>query len=511
MRPVVLLFLVFPFLNADGCNKRFLSTGIVCVCNATYCDQIPPPNVVKGHAALYESSKSGKRLDRSVLTSVGTQPSGDVVITLDPSKKYQKMIGFGAAFTDATGANLKSLPNNMANRLIQQNFSPEGLGYTLGRVPIASCDFSTRVYSYDDVDGDFYLNNFALVREDFQWKIPYIKMAQQFSNYKLKLIASPWAAPGWMKTNGQMQDGGQLLGDFGGPYWQTWTHYLIRFLEEYGKNDISFWAMTPQNEPANGNIKGYPFQTMFLSPEMERDFVKSLLGPALRSSIYGKNVSIIIVDDNRNQIPTYANVILADIDAAVYVAGIGAHWYSDDYFGPELLTQVHNSFPDKFILGTESCPGWQSWAVKPLLGSWDRAEQITADIIGDMNNWSTGFMDWNMALDPAAGPNWANNSADGPIIVFANQTEYYKQPVWYAMGHFSKFALPNGYKIDVQASVKSSLQLTGFVNPDGSRVLVAFNNATDTAKTVVVKDTSNPNSYFQYSVGANTITTLYIQ
>lgn len=123
-------------------------------------------------------------------------------ISVNEKKLYQTFKGFGAAFTDSAGINMMNLPASMRETILRQYFSPDGLGYTLGRVPIASCDFSTHEYSYDDVVGDLAMNNFNLTQEDFTYKIPFIKRAQQLSNNKLKLFATPWSAPGWMKTNG---------------------------------------------------------------------------------------------------------------------------------------------------------------------------------------------------------------------------------------------------------------------------------------------------------------------
>ncbi|CAN8029207.1 unnamed protein product, partial [Ixodes persulcatus] len=130
--------------------------------------------------------------------------------------------------------------------------------------------------------------------------------------------------------------------------------------------------------------------------------------------------------------------VLGDPEAAKFVQGVAVHWYANDYMGPWVLDKTHNNFPDKFILATEACEGWRSSDVeKVILGSWNRAENYAHDILEDLLHWATGWVDWNLALDLSGGPNWANNFVDSPIIVNATGREFYKQPMYYALAHFS--------------------------------------------------------------------------
>ena len=137
-----------------------------------------------------------------------------------------------------------------------------GLGYTVGRVPMASCDFSTHEYSYDDVANDFNLTNFNLTAEDFRYKIPYILKASTAAGGNLRLFSTPWSPPGWMKSNGRMKGGGVMKGDMNGQYYQTWAKYFVRFFEEYHKAGIDFWGTTIQNEPTSGLDPFWKWQTM---------------------------------------------------------------------------------------------------------------------------------------------------------------------------------------------------------------------------------------------------------
>ena len=153
------------------------------------------------------------------------------MLNVDPSQQFQEIFGFGGAFTDAAGINLNRLSDATKNTLMIQYFSKDnGIGYTIGRVPMASCDFSTHEYSYDDIDGDMDLKNFNLTEEDLTLKIPYILQASKLTapGEGLKLFSTPWSAPGWMKTNGHMKGGGELKGDINGDYYITWANYFIK-------------------------------------------------------------------------------------------------------------------------------------------------------------------------------------------------------------------------------------------------------------------------------------------
>jgi glucosylceramidase len=137
-------------------------------------------------------------------------------------------------------------------------------------VPIASCDFSTHEYSYDDTAGDMTMDNFALAPEDIQYKIPLLKQAKQLSNGQLRIFASPWSAPGWMKTNDEMRGSGLLDGPIDGPYYESYATYLVKFFEAYHDQGVEFWGMTSQNEPTTGRKKDFKWQTMFFNASMQR-------------------------------------------------------------------------------------------------------------------------------------------------------------------------------------------------------------------------------------------------
>ncbi|XP_037509141.1 lysosomal acid glucosylceramidase-like [Rhipicephalus sanguineus] len=475
---------------AHDCQTRDYGWGsFVCVCSPKRCDFVGDiGGLLSGAAVVFESSKAGLRFAKTTTTFGETTDVADgeesEVLLINSSRTYQRVLGFGGAFTDSVGINLNSLPTNMRDYILKSYYSKEGIEYNMGRIPLASTDFSVRKYTYDDSPDDFELKNFTLAPEDFDLKIPYIKKAMSLSGDFVWFFGSSWSSPAWMKTNGELEGLGFLKGQPGGPYYKTWAKYHVRFVEEYEKQGVPIWGMTTQNEPTSGFVPFYPWQTLGFTPWSQRDFVKLDLGPALEEAGYGEGkVKVMIFDDNRLFLPFWANVVLSDDEAAKYVHGVGVHWYKNKFIGPSVLDDVRENFPDKFILATEACTGYETMTLnKVKLGSWDRAERYASDIIEDLNHGVGGWTDWNLVLNTEGGPNWVGNYVDSPIIVNATAEEFYKQPMYYAMGHFSKF-IPRG-SIRIFSSMEQNdildifgkeLEHTAFLRPDSAVVVVVLN------------------------------------
>lgn len=502
-----LTFLFALCLGAPCVLKTVKPGSLVCVCNSSYCDTAPTvAKLTKGQYVIITSTQSGKRFNTEVFKTANST-TVDAIYRVNLNETRQAINGFGGAFTDAAGINIASLPANAQNNLIASYFGRDGLGYTIGRVPMASCDFSTHPYSYDDTPGDFNLTKFALTKEDLNYKIPYIKKAFSMSPMPIKMFGSPWSAPAWMKGNKNMTGKGSLIGNPGGPYYKTWANYFVRFIQEYEKHNISFWGMTGQNEPVDGLEADFPFQCMGFTPEMYRDFIKMDLGPALEKAGYGK-VKLMMLDDQRLFLIDWAKVVLGDPDANKYIAGIGIHWYLDTFLPASLITDAHNLFPNKFIFATEACEGSLPWQKDtPVdLGSWTRGAVYASDIIDDLNNWVTGWTDWNIALSTKGGPNWVSNFDDSPIIVNEAQQEFYKQPMFYVMGHFSKYLVPDSVWVSVKASKSEpDIQITAFQRPDKSVAAVIHNLGTEDVKLAL---TDGSSGYLQVTSPAKSIQTV---
>lgn len=442
----------------------------MCVCDATQCETLDPvPTVPRGDFVKYTSSKVGLRFK----SSIGKfEPVQQASVTIDRSVRKQSITGFGGAFTDSTGINVNSLPEPTRTTLLRSYFAEDGIEYNIGRVPIGGTDFSTFGYSYLDSqeEGANYANekNYTLVMEDLEYKISLIKQARELTSSRLDLFASAWTAPKAWKTNGEYAGYGLLIED----YYQAWADYFIRFLDLYKDEDVEFWALTTGNEPMTGLIAITLIPSVgWYAPE-KSVWIRENLGPALKNSQH-TNTLLLGFDDQRIIVNKFEEVIAND-ETRSYIDGMAIHWYWDRLAPPSVLDNFHEKFPDIFIFGTEACRGELPLEQDVILGSWDRGEHYATDIMEDLQHWVTGWTDWNMALDLEGGPTYIKNNVDSPIIVNATAGEFYKQPMYYAMGHFSKFLQRGSIRIGLDDKY-DGVTLVAFERPDGSTAIVVIN------------------------------------
>lgn len=378
-------------------------------------------------------------------------------ITIDPRKRFQKMEGFGGAFTEAAAVTWQKLPPEKQAEVMQAYFDPDnGLGYTMGRTHINSCDFALGNYAYAEVAGDFSLEHFSLAR-DRAAIVPMLKEALRLSG-GLKLFASPWSPPAWMKTNTQMNGGGRLLPECR----DVWARYYCRYIREYEKEGIPFWGLTVQNEPEASQS----WDSCLYSAEEERDFVRDYLGPTLQKEGLG-HLNLMIWDHNRDGIYERARVVYDDPLAAQYVWGAAFHWYVGDHF--DNLIAVHEAFPDKHLLFSEGCQEGG-----PHTGEWGVGERYGHSLINDLNRWTVAWVDWNLVLDERGGPNHVGNYCSAPILVDTQAGLPLYQSSFYYLGHFSRYIRPGAERI-LHASTTDALETTAFLNPDGKIAVVVMN------------------------------------
>ncbi|XP_048514285.1 putative glucosylceramidase 4 [Athalia rosae] len=451
-----------------------MSSSVYCVCNSTYCDDVPQVFQPRGEGkyTLVSSGKNGQRFLISEGNFAKKNPTGgsDVVTTLivDEEETYQEIIGFGTSATDAAGMNIRDLSESAQEEFLKSFFSEDGIQYNLIRVPMGATDFSTRGYSYAMKKNDILLKDFALAQEDFDYKIPFLKKAFELNDRRMKLIASPWSASPWMKTNGQWTGPSSLKRE----YWQMWANYFAKFFDAYRKEGLDFWGLTPQNEPMLGFLSP-PIALMGWSAADERDWVINFLSPILEEGGYG-NLSIIIGDGMRHLLPDWPKVIMGDPEGRRLVAGTGVHWYLDGIAHTNRLDETHQMFPEKFIIYTESSSGVFDHQ-KVELGSWSRAENYAQSIIETISHWVSGWIDWNMAVDLQGGPNWLKNFVDATVIVNKTADEFYKQPTFYVMGHFAKYVTPGSVKIGVKNRENRRIPTVAFKRSDNATVVVLLN------------------------------------
>ncbi len=356
------------------------------------------------------------------------------------SSTFQTIIGFGGAFTDAASFIFSKLNSTLQAQVLNMYFSDQGLRYNMARLPIGSCDFSLMNYNYDSTSGDANLTKFSIDHDKSQI-IPLIKKANatilKGSGDALYIVATPWSPPNWLKENNSPYcptdcAGGCVLKD---QYRDTWALYFSKFLSAYKAEGVDIWGITIQNEP---EYCPHNYEAMHFTPEAERDFLKDHLGPKLSQD--HPDVNILIYDHNKDHVVNWVQTIYSDAEAAKYVWGTAIHWYTGDQF--DNVNQAHNLFPNKPILATEATEAREENPANPV---WGKGEHYAHDIIGDLNNWVVGWIDWNLVLDIQGGPNHKGpNNCEGPelcgfdgmLLANTDKQIIYPQVFYYYMGHF---------------------------------------------------------------------------
>lgn len=389
-----------------------------------------------------------------------TQPC----IFVDPDKTFQTFMGIGGALTDASAETFAKLSAQKQEEFLTAYYNADkGIGYTVARTNIHSCDFSSGSYTYVK-DGDKELNTFS-IDHDRQCRIPFIKRVQAAAGGKLQLYASPWSPPAFMKDNNDMLHGGKLRRD----YYQSWANYFVRFVKAYEKEGIPIWGVTIQNEPMAKQI----WESCIFTAEEETDFLKNYLGPTFHKQGLASK-KIIVWDHNRDLIFQRASTLLNDKQAARYAWGIGFHWYEDWSGGDQVfenLKRVNESYPDKPLFFTEGCNGPFNM---DSINNWKLGERYGRSMINDFNNGTVGWTDWNVLLDEIGGPNHVKNYCFAPIHANTKTGDLIYTNSYYYIGHFSKYIKPGAKRI-VSSSSRSPLITTAFKNKNGKIVVVVMN------------------------------------
>jgi glucosylceramidase len=417
-------------------------------------------------ARIYVTDREGGRrlseIDPGLFAPLEQPEEHRPTIMLDASKTFQTIVGIGGALTDASAETFFKLPEERQKELLTAFFDREkGSGYSLCRISIHSCDFSSASYTYDDVAGDTGLVHFS-IEPDLKFKIPFIRAAVEKSGREIRLLASPWSPPAWMKTNNDVLHGGKLRAE----YRQTWADYFVRFVHEYEKAGVSVWGLTVQNEP----MAVQPWESCIFTAAEERDFVKDFLGPALKhAGLSGRK--LMIWDHNRGIMYQRAEVVYDDSLAAQYVWGTAFHWYVGDHFDNVRL--VHDSYPEKELLFTEGSV--EKFDAGRLL-DWTAGETYARSMINDFNNWASGWLCWNVLLDEKGGPNHVGNYCMAPIIGDTKTGELTYTNSFYYIEHFSRFIRPGARRIACSSN-NDDLLATAFMNADGRIAVVVFNGS----------------------------------
>ena len=387
-------------------------------------------------------------------------------VFVDPSKTFQTFLGIGGAITDASAEVFARLSKEKQLEFLNAYYSKDkGIGYSLIRTNIHSCDFSSDMYTYvaeDDAD----LKTFS-IDHDKKFKIPLIKKATETAGGKITLYASPWSPPAFMKDTKNMLKGGKLLPEF----YQSWANYYVKFINSYQKEGIPVWGLTVQNEP----MATQTWESCIYTAEEERDFLKNYLGPTLAKAGLGDK-KITVWDHNRDLMTQRATTILDDPEANKYVWGVGFHWYETWTGGLPMFENVgavKELYPNKNLLFTEGCNEKFDPTKYQL---WTNGERYGKSIINDFNNGTVGWTDWNILLDEKGGPNHVGNYCFAPIHADTKTGELIYTPSYYFIGHFSKFIGKEAKRISTTTS-RSQLISTSFLNQDGKVITVVMNQS----------------------------------
>ena len=425
-------------------------------------------------------------------------------VIVRPDVVKQTITGIGSSFTESSAYVLAHLDVAKRLEVMDKIYSERGANFSLTRTPIGATDFAVHgKYSYAEVEDDETLEHFSIapdqdgfsatqhpgIKDETFDLLPMIKEALAIKSKQadkdLKIIASAWTAPPWMKDiedwyipgtpeNNHQGTGGQLKPQ----YVQTFADYITRYLDAYRAEGVDIWGLTPVNEP-HGNSGQW--ESMHFTPETQNDFIKNHLGPTLKVHDYG-DVKLLIYDQNRDGLEHWTDLIFGDPETTPFVDGVAVHWYESTYkVYEEVFDRVHDKFPGFSIIHTEGtiddlgkdAPGgvldpvrfkesgwfdnddfwWNAnatdWAYTATWAPnsedhpiYTPVHRYARNIIVSLNHWMEGWIDWNVVLDRNGGPNHVGNFCGAPIMIDLDSGQIYYTPIYFVLAQFSRTIRP---------------------------------------------------------------------
>ena len=413
------------------------------------------------------------------------RPAG-TVIEIDPSQRFQEITGFGASITDSSAWLIQNkLNEKQRETLMQELFGTPGLGLSFTRLTIGGSDFSLKHHSFNDMpkgETDYELKNFSIEanRADV---LPTVKRALAI-NPQLKVMASPWSAPGWMKTSDSL-----IKGSLKPEAYRAFAQYLVRYVDAYKAEGVPMFALTLQNEP---HFEPADYAGMRVDPESRAAFIGGHLGPLLKKA--HPEVRILDWDHNWDEMYSPAQV-LADKKANKYVDGVAWHCYGGDV---RVMGALHDAYPDKETWFTECSGG--DWAP-----DWDNNLQFFTGtlVIKGTRGWAKGVLLWNLALDENKGPFVGGCKTCRGVVTIDSKTGAISRNVeYYALSHASRFVRPGAHRIASTSGV-GGLDTAAFRNKDGSTALLVANPAKEPKSFTVRLDGKG----FSYTLPARSVAT----
>jgi len=391
-------------------------------------------------------------------------------VAVEDGRTYQEVDGFGASFTDSAAYLIhRVLEPQQRAELMKRLFDPHaGIGLSVLRNPMGASDYARDFYSYDDMpagETDAELRRFSIAHDE-EDIIPLLQEAVRL-NPDLKLMASPWSPPGWMKTSGSMI-GGELIKE----YYPVYADYFVRYIQAYAAHGLPIYAVTPQNEAlySPGHYPG-----MIMTPEAQIDFIRNHLKP--RFVRHRIDTKILCYDHNWDR-PDYPRAVLEQAHAEV--DGVAWHWYGGH---PSAQSEIYEAFPDKEVHMTEGSGG--EW-IPPFEPAFSHVMRMG---IETLRNYGKSFVLWNMALDENNGPTvpgFGRSTCRGVVRINQQTKELEYTLDYYALAHFSTCIRPGALRLASDSADDSPIGSVACRNRDGSTAVVLFNDS-DTPENVAVK------------------------
>lgn len=400
-----------------------------------------------------------KNIVESEYAFAGDEGQENWLINLYPQMKYQTMEGFGGAVTDSAGY-VYSLMNDVQKKeLITKYFDKDQMKYNQVRIPIDSCDFSLEHYEADSDPDDVDWKAFSFERVE-KYILPLLDAAEEAYGGKLDIMLTPWSPPAYMKTNGERNHGGKLKEK----YRERWAEYICRYIEEYRSRGYHVTKLTLQNEPKAVQT----WDSCVYTAKEEKRFLKDYIWPALQAH-HLDDIEIYIWDHNKERAFEWAEEIM-DEETDHMIAGVAFHWYSGDHF--EALRMIQEKFPHKKLLLSEACIEYSKFAADDYLKN---AQKYAHDLIGNLNQGLSTFLDWNLILDEEGGPNHVKNFCDAPFLYDTKKTELIQGNIADYLWHFSHFIEPGAVRIGV-SRYTDELEITAF--EQGEHIIFVLLNRT---------------------------------
>ncbi len=523
---------------------------------------------------IYITSESGDKIAERENVQFSKGRAKGTVLTVNPDSVKQTMDGIGSSFTESSAFVLSHLEPSKRLEVMDAIFGEKGANFSLARTHIGACDFSVKgKYSYADKTGDKKLGSFTLkpdmegfskteypgVIDEKYDLLPMIREALAIKNNQtdkdLRIVASAWTAPAWMKDindwyitgtpeNNYQGTGGSLKRE----YEETYADYLIKYLDAYRAEGVDIWGITPVNEPHGNNGQ---WESMNFTPETQNEFIRKYLGPKLKS---GENseVRLLIYDQNRDGLEHWTDVILSDLETSGYVYGTAVHWYESTFrVYEDVFDRVTEKFPDHAIIHTEGCiddlgkpapagitdpvkfqeKDWfdndsfwwnrnaTDWA---YTATWEGVKsedhpiyapvhRYARNIIVSIDHWLRGWIDWNVVLDHNGGPNHVGNYCGAPIMINTETGQIYYTPIYYILAQFSKTIRPG------DRAVQTSMILDG---PEDGALYACATISKDNLLSVQVLNTSSEKIIYnieikgqiaEINIDANALQTVQVQ